>query len=226
MNTSAPSSPEVRAVICDLYGTLLKVAPPPPDAAERWESGLRSLISGEALSLAAFDASCRAAVADTNGHSRRQGEAFPEVDWLDIILRVLPCLPAGDKALAARISRLHAACSRTCTAMPGAAAALALYRQRGVLLGIASNAQDYTRSEFTGAGFQFSDFQNDLVFISGEHGFAKPSPRVFARLAERLAARGISPGEILMAGDSRENDILPAATAGWQTRLIGPEGWV
>lgn len=196
--------------------------PPPADAAERWNSGLAALLPGLVPSLSAFNQLCREIITGRNESRRQTGEAHPEVDWLDVILEALP---AGDRVRAAAISRLHAACSRTCVAMPGAPEALERFRNQGVLLGIASNAQDYTRLEFTCAGFRFGDFESELVFLSGEHGFAKPSPRVFSLLSERLALRGIAPGEILMAGDSLENDIQPATAAGWQTRLIGPEGW-
>jgi FMN phosphatase YigB (HAD superfamily) len=222
VNTSAPSWPEVRALICDLYGTLLKVLPPREDAAERWRSGLAALLPGPPPSLTAFNQLCREIITGRNESQRQTGEAHPEVDWLEVILEALP---TGDRGSATAISRLHAECSRTCVAMPGAAEALERFRKQGVLLGIASNAQDYTRLEFTGAGFRFGDFESELVFLSGEHGFAKPSPRVFSLLAARLALRGIAPGEILMAGDSLENDIQPATAAGWQTRLIGAEGW-
>ena len=233
MSISAHSSPKVRAVICDLYGTLLKVLPPPPDAAERWRAGCDALLPQEQyLTLPEFDDRTRAAAAVENARSRAAGEPFPEVRWLDIIASVLPCLKVKNRdpqspgprewisERAATLSRLHAACSRTCVAMPGAMAALHQLHTRGVLTGIASNAQDYTRAEFTGAGFSLGPFSQDLTFLSGEHGFAKPSPRVFTHLAAALATRGISPAETLMAGDREDNDILPARAAGWQTWLL------
>jgi HAD superfamily hydrolase (TIGR01549 family) len=104
--------------------------------------------------------------------------------------------------------------------MPGALAALQSFTDAGVLLGLASNAQHYTRDELALAGFSLDQFHPALSFLSGDHGFAKPSPRVFQFLTERLAALGISPSETLMIGDSIENDIFPARAAGWQTRLI------
>lgn len=216
MNTSASSSPKVRAVICDLYGTLLKVLPPPADAAERWRSGCEALLpQEECLTLPEFDARTCAAAAAENARSRRAGEPFPEVRWLEILAEAPPSI--SDHAA---LSRLHAACSRTCVAMPGAMEALHQLHACGVLAGIASNAQDYTRAEFTGAGFSFWQFPPDLTFLSGEHGFAKPSPRVFTHLAKALATRGISPAETLMVGDREDNDIHPARAAGWQTWLL------
>lgn len=199
--------------------------PPPPGAADRWRSGCRALLPEDQppLTLADFNDRCRAATAAANERRRAAGEPFPEVSWPDIIRDVLPSRPGPETAAA--LSSLHAACSRTCVPMPGAFAALARYRAAGVLLGIASNAQDYTRTEFTGAGFHLSSFDPGLIFLSGDHGFAKPSPRVFALLTGKLAARGIAPHEILMAGDRPDNDLAPAAAAGWQTRLITAAGW-
>ena len=104
--------------------------------------------------------------------------------------------------------------------MPGAREVMQHLHACGIVPGIASNAQGYTRTEFTGAGFSFGPFARDLTFLSGEHGFAKPSPRVFSLLSAALAARGISPAEMLMVGDRQDNDIAPAAAAGWQTWLL------
>lgn len=199
--------------------------PPGADAAARWTAGCQALLPAACLlPLETFDARCRAAVVTANERSRAAGEPFPEVRWHGILSEVL-AVPL-DAGAAGQISRLHASCSRRCVAMPGAREALEQYRGAGMLLGIASNAQGYTRAEFVEAGFHFDDFEPDLVFLSGEHGFAKPSPRVFALLAGRLAGRGIAPEEILMAGDNVKNDIAPAKAAGWQTRLIGEGGWL
>jgi putative hydrolase of the HAD superfamily len=230
VNTSAPSFPEVRAVICDLYGTLLKVLPPPRDAAERWRTGCEALLpAAQGITLPECDARCREAVREAHRRRRESGEMFPEVDWREILATVFPALrvvnrnpesPAPREGISERASvlaRLHAACSRTCVAMPGAQRVLEQLAARGVLLGVASNAQEYTRAEFTGAGFSFGDFAADLTFLSYEHGFAKPSARVFTLLTAALAARGIAPAQTLMVGDRADNDLAPAAAAGWRT---------
>jgi putative hydrolase of the HAD superfamily len=100
---------------------------------------------------------------------------------------------------------------------------LSVLHDAGIRLGIASNAQTYTVAELHDAGIPFRVFDDSLIFLSGAHGFAKPSPRVFAFLTERLAESGIAPHETLMVGDSIENDIAPAAAAGWQTWRIHPD---
>ena len=206
----------VRAVICDIYGTLLHAGPPPPDAPVRWEQDCAE-IAGHTIPLETFDERCAEAIAAQHAVRRVAGEAFPEVDWMAVIRSALPCL---DETRARQISSLHAACRRTCTATPGALRALASLRAAGVLTGLASNAQHYTRDELAAAGFALPDFHPSLCFLSGDHGYAKPSPRVFALLTERLAALGIAPHEALMIGDSFENDIEPARAAGWQACMV------
>jgi FMN phosphatase YigB (HAD superfamily) len=51
---------------------------------------------------------------------------------------------------------------------------------------------------------------------------------VFQILTARLQARAVAPQEILMVGDSPDNDIEPAKAHGWQAWQLGPQaggGW-
>jgi putative hydrolase of the HAD superfamily len=57
----------------------------------------------------------------------------------------------------------------------------------------------------------------ELRFVSSEVGFAKPDPRFFAAIAERLSA---SPQELLLVGDDPRCDYEPALAAGWQALQI------
>lgn len=226
-----PVSSPVRAVICDVYGTLLRVGPPPPDAQERWISGCGALTgAGRVMTLAEFNERCARAVALQHAERRAGGESFPEVDWMAVVGEAWGRSAGAEDV--AELSRLHALCSRTCSAMPGAIAALKSLHAAGVPSGLASNAQHYTRDELVQSGFPLSLFHGPWCFLSGDHGFAKPSPRVFAHLTEKLAADGIAPHEIVMVGDHAENDIIPAAAAGWQTwhlrdeaATVGGTGW-
>src|SRR2546426_228704 len=105
---------------------------------------------------------------------------------------------------------------------PSAADGLRALGGRGVLLGIASNAQPYTLREldaaFASAGLSRNKlFAPSLCFFSFEHGFSKPDPHVFRLLTARLRLCGISPNETLMIGNRLDNDIGPAKAQGWQT---------
>ena len=110
--------------------------------------------------------------------------------------------------------------SRTIELTAGTAALLRWLRERGLPLGIVSNAQAYTWRELELAlavhGLDLSLFERELCFLSFEHGFSKPDPHVFRILTARLEARGIRPAEILMVGDRLDNDIAPAQAHGWR----------
>lgn len=199
----------VRAVICDVYHTLLEVAPGPEDAAAQWRAAQGS-------SLEAFDAACRAVVAQDHAARRAAGVPWPEVDWVSVARRADPALAEMAHEALAALLQFHAGLQRRCRAMPGAAAFLAELRQAGLALGIASNAQAYTLGELAAAGLEVAAFADDLCFWSFREGFSKPDPAVFHHLSTRLAARGIAPQEVLMIGDRLDNDVLPARAAGWQ----------
>ena len=101
--------------------------------------------------------------------------------------------------------------------MPGAAEFLSGLQNRGLLTGIASNAQSYTLAELAAAGIDPSPFPPHLCFWSWQQGYSKPDPGVFQHLATQLATNhSIQPQEILMIGDRADNDIQPARSAGWK----------
>jgi HAD superfamily hydrolase (TIGR01549 family) len=54
----------------------------------------------------------------------------------------------------------------------------------------------------------------DPVVISGEIGFVKPHPKLFAAAVEAL---GLEPGEILFVGDRWDADMIGARNAGMRT---------
>ena len=209
---------KVRAVIFDVYHTLLVAGPPPDNAAERWtEWWQKYLGDAPALSLAQFDEACRNVVAQDHARMKQEGARWPEVDWRSVAARAAEALSGLDREQLDAFLSGHAKLQRRTQAAPGAVAFLMQMRQRGILTGIASNAQHYTFGEMEAAGIHGGGFARDLCFWSFEHGFSKPDPAVFAWLTARLEERGIRPEEILMIGDRIDNDISPARAAGWQT---------
>jgi HAD superfamily hydrolase (TIGR01549 family) len=104
---------------------------------------------------------------------------------------------------------------------PDVRPALAELRAAGLWLGIAGNqtirAGGLLRGLFT------EDV--DLIGTSDDWGASKPDRAFFDRVAEVVP---FEVGEILYVGDRLDNDIRPAATAGYLTALIrrGPWGTI
>lgn len=221
----------VRAIICDVYRTILDVRAAPADAEERWRSLFTEAFrSAPTLTLEQLAGRCRSIVQDDHGEAHRRGISHPEVNWPSVMRRALPILDTLPRAKLDTFVFDHAQLSRSLQIMPGCVPVLQQCVQRGVLLGIVSNAQAYTLRELqlilSRSGLDPGIFQPDLTFWSFEHGFSKPDPHVFQILDARLQNRQIEGSETLLIGDREDNDISPARTAGWRTWRLSdtPDG--
>lgn len=217
---------KIRAVICDVYQTLLEVGPPPADAGARWAALWRQTFGAPpALSLQEFSTACTRVIAREHAATRARGIAHPEVWWPAVAAEVIPALRALPPGAQADFLFAHMQLNRSLRLVPGAAAGLRRLTTTGRLLGLASNAQAYTWRELdealAGAGLSRAVFAPELCFWSCLHGFSKPDPHVFCLLSARLTARGIGPTETLMVGDREDNDLIPARAHGWQTWRLG-----
>jgi len=221
----------LRAAIFDIYGTLLEISP--VSQASTIEAAWQALHEDcwhtpASLPFTRFAAESQALIAREHAASRALGIGSPEVVWPEIVARVLPALarlPDGERnAFLLRLAGLP----RSLRLADGAADVLRRLRGQDVLLGIASNAQAYTRAELSTAlepfGLPLSIFTANLSFWSFEHGFSKPDPHVFRILTARLQAGGIHPSEVLMVGDRLDNDMEPARAFGWRTWHLHPTG--
>lgn len=210
-----------RAVIFDVYGTLMEVGAAPDEAGTRWRNlFLEVLNAPPPLDCATFSGRTRQVIARHHAEARSRGIAWPEVLWPAVVAEVIPDLLNLPDSTRADFILRQIQIFRAVRLADGAAECLRQLRAEQVLLGIASNAQAYTLRELEDclrdAGLDFSLFDPALCFWSFEHGFSKPDPHVFRILTTRLAARGIGATGILMVGDRRDNDVLPALAEGWQ----------
>jgi len=217
---------KIRAVIVDIYNTLLEVGPPPANADALWQ-GLFEEMLGTAppVSQTEFAVRTTQIIARHQAAAESRGIPWPEIQWPSVVLEAVPGLaqltaPKLDDFL---YRQMHV--GRTLRLADGAAECLRQWDDQGLLLGIASNAQAYTLRELTtafeGTGLKLSRFDREVRFWSFENGFSKPDPLVFRILTARLEARGIRPAETLMVGDRLDNDIEPARAQGWQTWQLG-----
>jgi FMN phosphatase YigB (HAD superfamily) len=219
----------VKAIVCDVYRTILEVGDPPAEAESRW----RKLFGGTChkpppLALLELAERCREIVSEDHRQSRSRGIAHPEVDWPAVMTRALPDLDVLPRRHLDEFLFQHAQLLRTIRIMPGCAEFLRRCLERGILLGIASNAQAYTLRELDSAlkerALDRSIFQSDLTVWSFEHGFSKPDPHLFEILRARLQNRSIVASETLMIGDRLDNDVAPARKTGWRTWLFSADG--
>jgi FMN phosphatase YigB (HAD superfamily)/glycosyltransferase involved in cell wall biosynthesis len=209
----APVLPKAcRAVIFDIYGTLL-IAPPGgarPDSFA--DPVLRDILrSFDHDPPASPSSELHAAVLR---HHTAAGVEFPEID-LRVLWREILDLPQGTDTTTL-VEALEAAW-HPARPMPGAEQAIGILSRSGLSLGLLSNAQSNTLAALGGISDLFAP---ELTILSYQHGVAKPSPALFQILTDRLAGRGITPDETLFVGNDPLHDILPAAAAGFQTALF------
>jgi putative hydrolase of the HAD superfamily len=212
----------IRGVIFDIYGTVLEVGPPPPDADTRWQCLFRDMLHIEPrLSRLNFSVASSKVIARHHEAAHARGIPWPEVHWPSVVTEVVPELARLPRHDQKEFLFRQMQVGHTTRLIAETAATLRWLKDRPCVLGIASNAQPYTIRELKEALAAYTLgmdlFEAQLCFWSFEHGFSKPDPHVFQILTVRLAALGISPREILMVGDRLDNDIAPAKAHGWQT---------
>lgn len=208
----ARSIGQFRAVVFDIYGTLL-AAPAggvkPDTAADRL---LGKII--ERFGLRPPESPSTELHAAVLRHHAEAGVPFPEVDLRALWREILS--PPPDVDLTALVIALEDAW-HPAHWIPGAADFVRRLSRSGVSLGLLSNAQCNTLHCL---GEPADLFAPELAILSYQHGIAKPSPALFETLIDRLAARNIAPGETLFIGNDPLHDIVPAAAAGFRTALF------
>lgn len=185
----------LRAVLFDIYGTLLSSAAGElhPDPV------LRDLIA-------------RAHAASPH--------PFPEIDIREIHAALHPGFaPEEIEALAIA----HERNANPVSPMPGAAETLRQLAEKGIPLGLISNAQFYTvplLEEALGTSLTELGIDPDLCCFSYLERRAKPDPRLFEILRDKLARRGIPAAGVIHVGNDVRNDIDPARATGFRTALF------
>ena len=146
---------------------------------------------------------------------RRSAFSHPEIDIRMIWKSIFPSLNDPDAFALSAEEAIHPV-----KAIAGAEKTLLELNQRGIKLGIISNAQAYTRillqKHLPNA---WANFDPQLLFFSYEHGVAKPGHELFRLARNQLTTIDICPHEVLMIGDSVTNDIEPAKAVGFKTGL-------
>lgn len=229
--------PGVRAILWDVYGTLLVSGS--GDVGTARQSAQRSAMVGALAAVGLCDASLTdevieryfAAIEASHRRSRRVGIAHPEVNIPAIWEVVLEGLVHQHKLAPEQVTRIDSAHlaleyelrSNPCWPMPEAGETLAAVHWRGLVQGLVSNAQFYTPQileTLLGGPLDLWGIAPGMRFYSYHVGWAKPELVLFEMAAEALARKRIRPAEVVFVGNDMGNDIAPAAAVGFRTVLF------
>src|SRR5262245_59515278 len=126
----------IRAVIFDVYQTILEVGLPPASAARQWESLWRDTIADPPrLALQEFAAQCDRVIAREHAAAREFGVQNPEVYWPAVASEVLPELARLSDFDRDEFLYRHAQLLRSIRLMPGAARFLQTISEQNSLIG-------------------------------------------------------------------------------------------
>lgn len=229
--------PGIRAVLFDVYGTLVISA-----SGDIGLAGERDTTSAFAAAMEAAGirtppptvgvspARLEQAIRTSHAQRRAAGTEFPEVDILAIWEEVLgdEVLPRGEVS-ASRDKLAQLAVEYECRVnpvwpMPGLARLLADLRRRPLVLGIISNAQFYTPLMLEGfLDAPLADLGFDAECCAWSYLLleAKPATRIYQVALTGLdRVHDITPGEVLYVGNDLRNDIWPASLTGCRTALF------
>ncbi len=216
----------VKCLLCDIYGTLLISGSGDIGVSRRQvprDRVLENLVDefGIELPPAALRRKLFEAIENVHREKEADGIAHPEVEIDKIWAQILPFADA--KRIRSFAIRWEMAVNPVWP-MPGLTDLIKACRNRGIALGIISNAQFFTPMLFKwllDADLAALGFDHRLILLSFRFGVAKPSETLFSAATDRLQAMGISPAQAAFIGNDMRNDIVPAHRAGFQTVLFG-----
>jgi putative hydrolase of the HAD superfamily len=185
----------IRAVVFDLYGTLVEIG----DAA--FQERLPRL---EGISRRDWVGFQREALLVRDFPSR---EAFVDA--------IFERFGGGGEPLRSTLLELLARELASVRALPGATSVLAFLRRRGLRIGLITNSGSPYREPLDRLGL--AELVDAVVF-SCTAGARKPEPRLYRAALERL---GVAAAEALMVGDSLANDVQAPERLGMRGLLVG-----
>ncbi len=229
--------PGIRAVIFDIYGTLLISAAGDitlQTGTSNDEVFREALISVGLTSTQVADFTAQLLQETIGEHHRRARDAglrHPEVDivavWRDTLAgigRRVPSLAPATERVDPDIIAVRYECGvNPVWPMPDAVACLAALGRRNIRLGIVSNAQAMTAQLFPallGQTLGELGFAEDLQFFSYLFGESKPGLAMFRQAAKVLAGMDIPPSGVVYVGNDMLNDVWAASQVGFRTILF------
>ncbi len=210
-----------RAVLFDVYGTLLSSLSGDIADAWTWQRGSLEALAREcARNCTGEELKDYFSTAVKGEHLKGFAQTpYPEVRaeelWEAFPARREGCSP---RELALRFELAV----NPVRPMPGLRRLLDRLKEAALSVGIISNAQFYTpisMAAFDAAPDNFP-FDAELCFWSFVHREAKPAPALFELAKAALSRRGIASNECLFVGNDLLNDVYAARQMGFATALF------
>jgi putative hydrolase of the HAD superfamily len=229
--------PEIGAVLWDVYGTMFMSASGDIGTTAQSDQGDALQQSLKAVGLG----SCRSGqegvrhlhevIGQHHQQLRAQGIDYPEVDIVEIWRDALRAWERQgtivDKAISGvdlrRLAVEYESRANPVWPMPGLIKCLQELRNRGLRLGIVSNAQFFTLELFPalfGQSAQDLGFDPQLQYYSYQYHQAKPGEYLYSKARDALGQLGVRSEDIIYIGNDMLNDILPASELGFRTALF------
>lgn len=224
--------PGIRAVLFDIYGTLLVSGAGEvgtaveTDSTAALQETFRDFGMPDEIDAAAALEMQRQVIRDEHARLHGQGIDHPEVDIVAVWQETLSRLNVRDVAPRGALEWLaliYENRKNPVWPMPNVEECLSALRGAGLLLGIISNAQFFTPPLFPAlfsSNLSELGFDEEICLFSWRSGVAKPDRKLFGLAVDALARRRISPAETLYVGNDMLNDVAGAAGVGFRTALF------
>ncbi len=225
---SAISHQPIRAILFDLFGTVVQFAAKVPavqGATPQWRAAMQWLeeTARQELPALAFNDLLAALLQVSEEIVRQRPPEYWEVPSRERFGRAL--LRLGVDAgrvpeIAERLSLAHMSYLAAATALPDAHAALLQQLSSRYRLGLISNFDHAATAKRILADHGLSGFF-DVILISDEFGRRKPHRAIFDAALEAL---GVTTSEALFVGDSIEDDVIGAHGLGLPVVWLNAKG--
>ncbi len=231
---------DVRAVLFDVYGTLVTSGSGDVGTAEKSGKGAAFVEALAAVGLT-FDGDGDLGVShliETIRHHQAANEdaEYPEIDitraWHQLLQteklagRVSGSVDLDEPDLD-RLAIEYETRVNPVWPMPKCRETIDAFRDSGRMLGIVSNAQFFTPLLFPallGEPLEGLGFDPGVQFYSYRFLQAKPGTFLYERAREAVVERGLEPEQVLYVGNDLLNDVMPAARVGFRTALFAGDG--
>ena len=232
-----PELSSIRAVVFDIYGTLL-ISGTGDISLACTDNHNQALLKtfedfnvGVTVASAPFADQFTQLILQAQESRRADHVDYPEIDilqvWKYLLIEAVESgwidrYPREDER---RLMAVDFECRvNPVAAMPGLEETLRALKSAGKTLGIVSNAQFFTPLLFPallGKDLDALGFDANCRIWSWILREAKPSQRLYKELARQLKDHhGIQPAEALFVGNDLRNDIAPAQACGFKTALF------